>query len=442
MKNTAKAMTLILLCFLAFLAANVQSAHAITINSDGTITGTDKIRQEGNVYTLTDNIIYTIRVGKSNVVIDGAGYTLEGNEIEGNGAGLLLLPGADRVTIKNLKITNFVTGIRLKGTGNLVTDCTISDCSAGIDLNEAEDNTISDNRLIDTDAGIAISYSSNNIFRDNKLENSTLFFDEGWLNSIDTSNNIDGKPIYYLVNKKNLTISPADYPNIGYLALVNCTNMTVRNLRLSGITFSLVSTTNSMIIHNSLTNSWHGLQIRDSYGNVITENYVAHNKEFGILISSTLANTITGNIIENNNVGVYLVGSSQIIFHNNFINNSMHADSADWNPLNFLPLPNGMHVWDNGYPSGGNYWSSLNPTDANSDGIGDTAYVINQLRNNTDRYPLTNPVVIPEMPNGSSEAEPFPTTLFISSAIAVTVVGLGLLVYLKKRHPKTGDRSP
>jgi len=33
--------------------------------------------------------------------------------------------------------------------------------------------------------------------------------------------------------------------------------------------------------------------------------------------------------------------------------------------------------------------------------------------------------------------EPFPTTLFLGSVIAVAaVVGLGLLVHLKKRHPK------
>jgi hypothetical protein len=39
--------------------------------------------------------------------------------------------------------------------------------------------------------------------------------------------------------------------------------------------------------------------------------------------------------------------------------------------------------------------------------------------------------------------EPFPTTLIIGSAVAVVaVIGLGLLVYLKKRHPKTGDKSP
>jgi hypothetical protein len=55
-------------------------------------------------------------------------------------------------------------------------------------------------------------------------------------------------------------------------------------------------------------------------------------------------------------------------------------------------------IWDNGYRSGGNYWSDYNGTDSykgqyqnetGSDGIGDTPYVIDA--NNTDNYPLMFP---------------------------------------------------
>jgi hypothetical protein len=76
----------------------------------------------------------------------------------------------------------------------------------------------------------------------------------------------------------------------------------------------------------------------------------------------------------------------------------------------------------------------LQSKDSNDDGKGDTPYIIDE--NNRDNYPLMNPVVIPEFPERADELEPFPTALVTVSAVAVAVVGLGLLVYFKKRHPK------
>jgi len=48
-----------------------------------------------------------------------------------------------------------------------------------------------------------------------------------------------------------------------------------------------------------------------------------------------------------------------------------------------------VNNWDDGYASGGNYWSDYNGTDTNYDGIGETPYEVDA--NNTDRYPLVRP---------------------------------------------------
>jgi hypothetical protein len=47
------------------------------------------------------------------------------------------------------------------------------------------------------------------------------------------------------------------------------------------------------------------------------------------------------------------------------------------------------NIWDDGYPSGGNYWSDYTGIDGNYDGIGDAPHVIDV--NNQDNYPLMGP---------------------------------------------------
>jgi PKD repeat protein len=69
----------------------------------------------------------------------------------------------------------------------------------------------------------------------------------------------------------------------------------------------------------------------------------------------------------------------------------------------------GTNLWDDGYPSGGNYWGDYNGIDifkgpaqniSGSDGIGDTHYLINV--DSSDRYPLMEPIT--ENPNSPPTA--------------------------------------
>jgi hypothetical protein len=136
--------------------------------------------------------------------------------------------------------------------------------------------------------------------------------------------------------------------------------------------------------------------------NSVTGNFVSENI-VGILLSGS-NQTVTKNYIANNERGLFfgfnnvgdVIPSDIVINNNHFENNVVQLNGCECKELNNTEPP---HCWDNG--GEGNFWSDYNGTDANGDGIGDTHYFIDEL--NMDRYPLMQspvnlPVPAPEIP--------------------------------------------
>jgi len=131
-----------------------------------------------------------------------------------------------------------------------------------------------------------------------------------------------------------------------------------------------------------------GWNITDT-SEVTIANFVITNWDQGMLIDNSSNCKIYGNIFQENNVAINLTESSIIntIYWNNFIDNSLRVITET-----------SMNIWDNGYPDGGNYWSTHisedlcsgpDQNEPGSDGIFDTQYTI--VGNNIDRYPLVKP---------------------------------------------------
>ena len=103
----------------AFRVQRAEASGTIYIRADGSIDpDTAPILSLDNVtYTFTDNMNESVFVEKDNIVVDGAGYTLQGTGI---GGGIFLTMGRRNVTIKHVVIRGFGLGIKLFEASNNV----------------------------------------------------------------------------------------------------------------------------------------------------------------------------------------------------------------------------------------------------------------------------------------------------------------------------------
>jgi parallel beta-helix repeat protein len=242
-------------------------------------------------------------------------------------------------------------GVAIMGVYVLVKNNTFNDTGVGV-IARARASTVVQNQIENSSWGIYLSDSLDNSISGNSITNGDYAIE------IDASS--------------NNTVSGNSITNNEY-----------------GICLNSSSNYNS-ISGNNITNPYGtGISLDQSSENTLSQNNIANNTD-GILLSYSSDNTISGNNITSNYDGIWLITSSNnTIYHNNLFNNTNQvgfwAESLE-------------NVWDNGYPSGGNYWSDYNGIDlfsgpyqneTGSDGIGDTMYVIDA--NNTDHYPLVKP---------------------------------------------------
>jgi hypothetical protein len=225
--GTKKAtLTLILvftLVLFSFPQINVTKAqdNSIYIRADGSVEGTDLIQRSDDVYIFTGNISGSLVVQKSFVTIDGSGFTLQGSvaypdrgiDLSNNRAEDSSRPIVVNVTIKDIRIVNFATGIHYAWTSNnTILGNYIADCGSGIDVTGGNQNNvlIKLNTFENNTNDITINYSSGGtkIITQNNIGN----FVQVWMSdqpTIDmnywpdyngTDNNGDGigdTPYYY-----------------------------------------------------------------------------------------------------------------------------------------------------------------------------------------------------------------------------------------------------
>lgn len=303
--------------------------------------------------------------------------TIMGNNIHGSD-GLGLYNSSGNNIFRNNVTNNPMEGIRIiESSENTVLENSVVGSEVGIGLQNSLDTTISGNIVAGNIEGFRLYASSGNSMRDNIMAN----------------NSMTGISIVGFSSSSNISENVITNSNTaGILLSESGNNRITRNnitASYSGIYFDYSGSNN--IVENMITGNEHGFALYASESNDIFNNYLSGNGYGLTFYASSGSNNIVGNSIMDSIVcGIFFdVGgsvdpsNSNVVFHNNFGNNTRQVYDIAWEHQEYL---SSINIWDNGCE--GNYWSDYNGRDPDHDGIGNTPYIIDG--NNTDRYPLMN----------------------------------------------------
>lgn len=292
---------------------------------------------------------------------------------------------------------NIVTALQIAGGAhnNLSDNSIKNSVDSSIELGYTNGNIVERNLISKSERGIVISESSANLFRDNILKdvNFGLYVEslakEGFNNTIDESNMLNGRPIVYIYDQSGKLIQNRD---LSHLTLAYCENFTVQKNNINSDAIFLLNSSKNNILENNVSNCYgvrlqyseannlsgnklignkysglflvgsdsneisaneasknnqNGISLLVSNANIVRNNSFDANYGAGIWLNISNDNKIFDNIVSNNSIGLQVTNSAgNLIYHNNIINNKEQAEDSM-----------GNNIWDMGKEIGGNYWS-------------------------------------------------------------------------------------
>ena len=291
----------------------------------------------------------TIRITAEDVTIQGLIVSDSGDSLRDQNAGIYVFPGSHRAVVRDCDLTYNLFGLWIEQAndvrveGNTITgkrDYQSSQRGNGIQLYNTLRARVIGNQVSFVRDAIYVDVTHDAIFRGNKLHHSRY-------------------GTHYMNSYRNLWEDNDVWMNRGGLALMEVRDQVVRNNR-------------------AWANSDHGIMLRTIQDAVVENNVVAGNQR-GFFIYDAEYNTLRGNTIVDNVVGVHLWAGSK---NNEVENNDFIANREQ---VRYVGARD--ELWG---VKEGNHWSNYLGWDRNGDGIGDVKYEANDL---VDRLSWRHPMM-------------------------------------------------
>ena len=291
----------------------------------------------------------TIRVTATDVTIEGLIVRDSGDSLKDQNAGIYIRPGAHRALVQHNDLAYNLFGLWIEKANdvrvehNLITgkrEYASSQRGNGVQLYNTTGARIIGNQISFVRDALYVDVSHRAIFRANKLHHSR--YGTHYMNSYD-----------------NLWEDNDSWANRGGLALMEVRNQVVRNNRAWG-------------------NSDHGIMLRTIQDSVVENNVVMGNAR-GFFIYDAEYNTLRGNLVLDNEVGVHLAAGStrNLVDGNDFI--------ANREQVKYVGARD--ERWGGAL---GNHWSNYRGWDRDADQRGDVPYEANDV---VDRLSWQHPMM-------------------------------------------------
>ena len=281
-----------------------------------------------------------------------------------NGITLFL---SDNNTISGNFASNNQNGLELDYSdyNTITSNAPNSNSAYGIDLTLSDNNTIRGNVLSFNNIGINLGRTVNCTVTGNIMSSCGISIyiydielDEFVSNKIDITNTVNGKSVYYYINRNNL--GNGDFINPGQIILVNCTDSFLSNFDITYTSYGIkVLFCDNITIYNSdFTNNMMGIGVSYSSFINITDN-TASNNEAGISLFGSENSTISGNIVNDNadlinfwGYGINIGSCENCTISDNTANNNYESGLEVWDSEELVIFGNAFNYNRYGIRSG------------------------------------------------------------------------------------------